>query len=617
MKIRNIPLAKLVPSANNVRKTGAHIGIDELAASISAHGLLQNLQVRETKGGKYEVVAGGRRLAALRQLAKRKAIAKAYEVPCHVLGDEDAAEISLAENVVRLQMHPADQYDAFKALADEGKGPEEIAARFGYTATFVKQRLKLASVSPKLLDAYRAEEMTLDQLMAFTVSDDHAAQEAAWFEQPDWNRNTANIRRALTAAHVEADDPRVVFIGIEAYTKAGGNVLRDLFDTGHQGYLTDVALLDRLVRDRLQAEAAKLHAEGWKWVEIVPDLDHTTTKGMGRIDAEKLPIPEERQEEYARLTDEYNDLIDEHGEESPEIIERLNTLFERIDELSMPEERFQPADMARAGAFIGIDPGGRVAILRGLVRPGDEIDSEEEATPDSSVKAAPKLLSDKLVEELTAHRTAALRALLSGNSDIALTAVVHALAFPLFYDPFDTASCLGLRVDSASLRSSAEGIDETAASVALSERFADWQSRLPKEAEGLWPWLSTQSIGVRLDLLAFCAGCSVNALKKPHDREDGGRLAHADCLAGALGLDMAQWWQPTAANYLARVSKSHILEAVAEAVSPSAAENLGTMKKDALVAEAERRLSGTGWLPPVLRASQALRTDATLADAAE
>ncbi len=84
--------------------------------------------------------------------------------------------------------------------------------------------------------------------MAFTVSDDHAAQEAAWFEQPEWNRNPATIRRALTAVHAEADDPRAVFVGIDAYTKAGGAVLRDLFDAAHEGYLTDVALLDRPCR---------------------------------------------------------------------------------------------------------------------------------------------------------------------------------------------------------------------------------------------------------------------------------------------------------------------------------------------------------------------------------
>jgi ParB family chromosome partitioning protein len=116
---------------------------------------------------------------------------------------EDAGEISLAENVIRLPMHPADQFEASHALAATGKGPEDIAGRFGCTPAVVRQRLKLAAVSPHLIDLYRAEEMDLDLLMAFTVSDDHAAQEAAWFGQPAYNRPPGSVRRILTA-HVEA-----------------------------------------------------------------------------------------------------------------------------------------------------------------------------------------------------------------------------------------------------------------------------------------------------------------------------------------------------------------------------------------------------------------------------
>jgi ParB family transcriptional regulator, chromosome partitioning protein len=229
MNIDMIPLSKLIPSPANVRKTRAATVIAELAASIKAHGLLQNLQVRPAEGGRFEVIAGKRRLAALKRLAKNKDIEKLVDIPCHVLDAQDAAEISLAENVMRLPMHPADQFEAFHALAESGKGPEEIAARFGCSPATVRQRLKLASVSPRLIKVYRAGDMDLDQLMAFTVSDDHAAQEAAWFKQPEWNRDPATVRRVLTSAHVEASDRRVRFVGIEAYVAAGGALLRDLF----------------------------------------------------------------------------------------------------------------------------------------------------------------------------------------------------------------------------------------------------------------------------------------------------------------------------------------------------------------------------------------------------
>jgi ParB family chromosome partitioning protein len=606
MKIQMIPLNKLIPSPANTRKTGARLSIDELAASIAAHGLLQNLQVREGKGGKFEVVAGGRRLAALQLLAKGKTIPKSAEIPCRVLEDEDAAEISLAENVMRLPMHPADQYDAFKAMADAGRGPEEIAARFGCGPTVVKQRLRLASVSPRLLAAYRAEELTLDQLMAFTVSDDHAAQEAAWLELPEWNRNPGAIRRILTAAHADANEPRAVFVGLAAYVQAGGMVLRDLFDAEHQGYLTDIVLLDRLVAEKLEGEAATLRAEGWKWVEIMPEIDHARLRGMGSVDPEPLPIDEEREEERDRLGAEYDALAEEHGEDPPEeIAAQLESLSAKIDELAAGQLRWQPADMARAGVAIGIDPAGRLTTVRGLVRPGDEPEMERDASEEradtASAHATPRLLSDRLVEDLTAQRTLALRAVLAGDADIALTATVHALALPLFYGHSDPESCLAIRLDSPALQGSAEGIAETPAGKMLTECASVWRECLPEEAGAFWTWLLEQSTATRLDLLAYCAGSAVDAVKKPHERADAGRLGHADRLALALRLDMTQWWRPTAATYLARVSKTRILEAVTEAVSVSAAENLATMKKDALVAEAEQRLSGKSWLPPILR----------------
>jgi ParB family transcriptional regulator, chromosome partitioning protein len=172
--IQQLQLNKLIPSDANVRHTGRTNGIGELAASIKAHGLLQNLTVRRITKGRsktvlYEVVAGGRRLAALKSLVKAKHLKKDSRIPCHVLNGEIAEEISLAENQHE-PMHPADQYEAFALLHREHNlGIEDIAARFGVTATVVRQRLKLGAVSPNLLTCYRAGEMSLDQLSAFTV----------------------------------------------------------------------------------------------------------------------------------------------------------------------------------------------------------------------------------------------------------------------------------------------------------------------------------------------------------------------------------------------------------------------------------------------------------------
>jgi ParB family chromosome partitioning protein len=610
MKIETISLTKLIPSATNMRKTGTNTGIDELAASIVAHGLLQNLQVRPGPNGKFEVVAGGRRLAALKRLAKAKTIAKDAEIACHVLDEADAAEISLAENIMRLPMHPADQYDAFKTLVDQGKGPEEIAARFGCNPAVIQQRLKLACVSPPLLDAYRNENMDLDQLMAFTVSDDHTAQEKVWAELPEWNRHPSTIRRLLTQAHVEANDRLARFVGIEAYAAAGGYVLRDLFEPEHEGYLTDPALLDRLATEKLQREADALHAEGWKWIEILPEIDYQRMRAMARVYPERIQLDAEQQAELDRLTNAHDALVEEHGDEPPEVVlAELEALCDRIDALSAGTVVWDPEDIARAGLIIGVGHGGRLAIERGLVRRDDERagssasphgDGEPKKNEARSQKKEPHSLSDRLVEDLTAHRTAALRMMLVSNADVALTAIVHGLALSLLYrDGVD--SCLAVRIDGVDLRGSAETIEETAAAKALVERHDRWRQLLPAAAEDLWAWLLSQETTVRLDLLAHCAGCTVDAVRRPHEDASSGRLVHADQIAAAVNLDMAQWWQPTATSYLGRVPKARILEAMTEGVSREAAENLAKLKKDALVAHAEERLAGTGWLPAILR----------------
>lgn len=202
--LKDIPLSKLVPSEANVRRTGRDAHIGELAASIAAHGLLQNLTVRTVvdrhgkETGTFEVVAGGRRLAALKQLAKHKGIAKTAPIPCQILDTDFGEEVSLAENITQCPMHPSDQYEAFARLATEqGLAAEDIAARFGVTATVVKQRMKLGAVSPVLMQIYREGDMTLDQLMGFTLTDDHARQERVWAEL-GWNKSREMIHAALS-----------------------------------------------------------------------------------------------------------------------------------------------------------------------------------------------------------------------------------------------------------------------------------------------------------------------------------------------------------------------------------------------------------------------------------
>jgi ParB family chromosome partitioning protein len=226
---RDIPFNKLVLSQSNVRRVKAGVSIEELAEDIAQRTLIQSLSVRPVIDGEgnatgmFETPAGGHRFRALELLVKQKRLAKTALVPCVVresgLGEED----SLAENVHRVALHPLDQFRAFLALREKGLGDEEIAGRFFVSTTVVKQRLRLAAVCEKLLDAYAEDAMTLEQLMAFTVSNDHARQQQVWEAvSRSHNKEPYHIRRQLTEGAVRASDRRARFVGIDMYQAAGG-----------------------------------------------------------------------------------------------------------------------------------------------------------------------------------------------------------------------------------------------------------------------------------------------------------------------------------------------------------------------------------------------------------
>ncbi|MCY3831359.1 MAG: ParB/RepB/Spo0J family partition protein, partial [Rhodospirillaceae bacterium] len=178
-RIREIPLSRLSLAPENVRKTPPDPRADaELKASIAALGLLENLVVRadehdENGGDRYAVAAGGRRLKAMQALVEDEALDADHPVPCQVrTGDAQPGEVSLAENVMRVPMHPADQVVAFSKLAGAGQSVSAIAARFGASERVVEQRLRLGNAAPELLDAYRADEIDLEVLKAFAVTAD-------------------------------------------------------------------------------------------------------------------------------------------------------------------------------------------------------------------------------------------------------------------------------------------------------------------------------------------------------------------------------------------------------------------------------------------------------------
>lgn len=302
----------------------AGVSIEELAEDIARRGLLQSLNVRPvldadgTETGVFEIPAGGRRYRALELLVKAKRLNKTAPVPCVVreTGTEiSAEEDSLAENAHRAALHPLDQFRAFRTLRDQGLTEEEIAARFFVSTAIVKQRLKLVTVSETLLDAYAEDEMTLDQLMAFTVSSDHARQKQVWESiQHSWSKEPYQIRRMLTENTVRASDRRVRFVTIEVYEEAGGIVLRDLFQDDDGGWIEDVPLLEQLVADKLKAEAEAIAGEGWKWIEVAADFPYGHTQGLRSITGTPVDLTEDERARREALRNELDDLEAEYAE---------------------------------------------------------------------------------------------------------------------------------------------------------------------------------------------------------------------------------------------------------------------------------------------------------------
>jgi ParB family chromosome partitioning protein len=573
--------------------------------------------------GNYLVTIGEGRRQGLRLLAKRKAIKRTHPVRCIVDAENDAHEISLDENMTREAMHPADQFEAFQRLAEErGYGAEEIGARFGVSAHVVRQRLRLGAAAPELMAAYRAGALALDQLMAFCVSEDQNRQRQV-FEQLGEYRPVHAIRRAMTEAKVAVGDRRVRFVGVEAYEAAGGGILRDLFTEDGGGWLEDVVLLDRLVGEKLTGLADEARGrEGWKWAEAA--LEYPDLSAFGRV----YPVAVERSEadaaEIAALSEEYDGIVSEAGDDglSPEADARLEEIDKALQAFG-PDFAYAPEARARAGVMVMLGHDGLARFERGLVRaedvPADPPSpwSEEEAADDGADGGAQAgadapdeggaALSDRLLIDLTAHRTMGLRDAVQADVNAALATVVHALVLQVFYPGYGVWTPLQLRLTTTGLERLAPGVDDGPAGRRVRDRCEAWGARLPERPQDLWGVVAALAPSDQLDLMACCAGVGLYAVRDPHDRRPGA-LAQAETLATAVGLDMTGTWSATAASYFTRVAKPKVLEAVTEAAGAQEAGRIAGFKKADMAEAAERLVEGKGWLPAPLR---------TVSDAAE
>ena len=393
--IRDIPLSRLSLAPENVRKTPPDPQADaSLKASIAALGLLENLVVRtddpsEDGAERFAVVAGGRRLKAMQELAADGVLDAGHPVHCQVRsGDADPAELSLAENVVRIAMHPADQVVAFTKLADAGQSVSAIAARFGASERIVEQRLRLGNAAPELLDAYRADEIDLEVLKAFAVTADRERQMAVWEQVSGqgYRPSAWQVKRLLTEERVPGTSAVARFIGVDAYEAAGGQVMRDLFADEHEHgvWFEDPVLLEKLAMAKLQAAADEL-ATRWKWAVPMIEAAWDDTARYGRIEPQPGTPTDEEQAEIAKLEARQAELAELDDEQwTGDLVSEAEAIETRLDEIEGGIEAravFRREDIAMAGCIVTIGRDGNLQAIQGLVKPEDMPKPAESGEP--------------------------------------------------------------------------------------------------------------------------------------------------------------------------------------------------------------------------------------------
>lgn len=615
--LQQIPLSQLTLSPRNARQTSPK-ALNELAALLASQGQLQNLIVTEeisdgAPTGRYEVIAGGRRWRAMQLLVEQGRWQADHPIDVKLHDSALAEEASLAENSAREAMHPADEFEAFKRLVDTGTAIEDIAARFGVTPLVVQRRLKLANVSPKMIQIYRGGEASLEQLMALAITDDHKAQERTWKDSPSsWQRTPDQLRSKLVKGDIQVrESKQAKYVGLAAYEAAGGRVERDLFSDAGNGFLSDGELLERLTSEKLDAAAADVNAEGWSWVEIRPDFMRYNLYDFTRLEATAAELTKDQKARAKALEKEKaaaeNNIAlledaDDYGDQHDELSERIEAITDELAAIEQSKEQWDADAKAKGGAILAISDTGALQIYRGLVRRDDRNSSSNTAGQPKKPANKPAL-SESLARRLTAHRTAALQLHLVEQPHIALAFLVHKLLLSVSSKTaYETLGKSAIRISlenrTEPLPSIADDLKATPLWKKLQATRTELLKSLPKSNGELLPHLLALPQQDLLQLLALCTSTAIDAIAT------GEGPNAADAVAEAVELDMSQWWSATSTSYLQHIPKTKVIEAVEAGAGKKEAGPLSAMKKDTLIATAEQKLAGTGWLPKILQGKE-------------
>jgi len=591
--IQQIAVSRLEKSPLNARRTAAKVGMDELKASIFAHGLMQNLVVTDAGDGLYHVIAGGRRLEAIRSLQSEGKLPPDFTVPCQIVTEDYALEMSLAENTVRLAMHPADQFEAFAELIDKGHTAADVAQRFGIEESLVHKRMKLARVAPKLLQEYRNEALTLECLIAFTITDDHRRQLKVYKSLQEWQKDDPSaIRDVLTEKMVEAGSKLAQFVGLDAYNAAGGASRADLF--GDEVYLENPQLLHKLAEEKLGGIRRELEAEGWGWIEINPDRDYTLIHNCTRIRPQLIGAPSELVERKAQLDAELQ-TIEETLEdtESDALLDQQQSLREQLDEVEEKLAAFIGFDAERkslAGCFVSIGQDGTPHFDKGLVKPEHRKQVARLLGADDAggqaVKTKPKnALPESLRRDLAIYRLQVAQVELVKHPQVALDLLVFQVASSMLDLP---AAGDGADVQFRCPRFTPPGdIESTAAAEALVETAkslpSDWLK--PKSEAERFEAFRKLPEAAKLELLAYCVAMTLKPKLAP---TAGDEVTAYDICLSLIEANVAAYWRPTRENFLGRVTRDLLLAISRDVLGDAWAQSRASDKKALIVDQLHR-----------------------------
>ncbi|RFC61832.1 chromosome partitioning protein ParB [Fulvimarina endophytica] len=666
--IRKITLSQLAMSFKNVRTVQPSEAEDAmLEASIAAHGLEQNIGVEAAADNLFLVVYGGRRYRALASLCAKGVIDGDYKVPCRIMDEDEAIEASIAENVARVPMHPADEFDAFAKLIENGASERDVADRFGVALAHVQKRMKLARVSPRILDRYRQGEMTLEALTAFTLTPCHDKQievlaRVEHMLNATWGDTPGTIRRMLTETSVRADGRLGSFVGVEAYEAAGGKVTRDLFSTTTTCYLDDAGLLERLAQDKLAGEATKLEGE-WRWVEPMLEMSWSHAQSFARVYPDQIPAEDDPElvEELVKIEARIDELED-RADENEADVEEYETLYARKEEidavLGQPTYVYSADARAISGVILTLDHAGELKAECGFVRPEDlpkeettadtettasadpasGLDTDETAddgegaeppvaaTPLRIVPARPVTsahvgsdgkvdapqtvalrqagLSAALADDLRAIRHQTMQAHLQVDFDVSFDLVVYTMCLDAFRS-FYAPKPLDMKLTAPMTHASKEHLEGTVAERMIAKCKASLNlGWMELPRPDDFKALSALHFEEKQALFCFATAFSLNQqLSVDH---------HANPVIEEAGrrldVDVASCWRPTSANFFKRTTKDVMMAAARETISDAWAEEHKGQKKGQLADAMEAAFSEDGRSRAGLRKESAERT---------